>query len=59
MDEAAAAATTEDGAEKRPHNGDTASENYVGSSSEDSADSKYLVAVIQTLTELSIHHEYV
>ncbi|XP_030249175.1 zinc finger protein 568 isoform X3 [Sparus aurata] len=39
MDEAAAsAAIAEDGAEKRPHDEDGASENHVGSSAEDTAD---------------------
>ncbi|XP_045900921.1 zinc finger protein 91 isoform X1 [Micropterus dolomieu] len=39
MDEAAAAAIKEDGAEKNPHNGDGASENDVGPSAEDTAHS--------------------
>ncbi|XP_044063580.1 zinc finger protein 729 isoform X1 [Siniperca chuatsi] len=38
MDEAAAAAIKEDGAEKKPHNGDRTSENNVGPSAEDTAD---------------------
>lgn len=44
MDEAAAsAAIAEDGAEKRPHDEDGASENHVGSSAEDTADGEYPV----------------
>lgn len=46
MDEAAAPGIAEDGAEKRPDNGDNASENYVCTSTEDTADSKYLEVVI-------------
>ncbi|XP_076593666.1 uncharacterized protein LOC143324808 [Chaetodon auriga] len=38
MDEATAAAITEDGARKRPHHGDTASENNVDPSTEDTSD---------------------
>lgn len=38
MDEATTAAITEDGAGKRPHHGDTASENSVGPSVEDTSD---------------------
>lgn len=41
MDEAAAAEIAEDGAEKRPLNGDSTDQNCDGSSLEDSADSKY------------------
>lgn len=46
MDEAAAAAITVDGAEKRPDNGDGASENDVSTSAEATADSKSPEAVI-------------
>lgn len=46
MDEAAAPAITVDGAEKRPDSGDRASENDVCTSAEETADSKYLEAVI-------------
>lgn len=45
MDGAAAAATREDGAEKKPRGGDGASENNVGPSAEDTADGKYPAAV--------------
>ena len=45
MDGAAAAATSEDGAESKPRNEDPASENNVCPSAEDTADRKYLVAV--------------
>lgn len=57
MDEASAAAITDDGAGKRPLHGDTASENNVGSSADDPGDGKYPVAVIQTLTELPIRKQ--
>lgn len=57
MDEAAAAAITEDGAGKRPHRGDTASENTVGSSAEDTDDGKYPAAVIQKLKGIPVHHQ--
>lgn len=49
MDEAASsAAIAEDGADKRPHDEDGASENNVSSSAEDTADGEYPVAVIYT-----------
>lgn len=46
MDEAPAAASTEDGPVQTPHNGDSASANHVGLSTEDTDTGKYLVTVI-------------
>lgn len=54
MDEAAAFAIKGEGAENRPHDGDKASENNIGSSAEETPDSEYQISVTYTLTELAI-----
>lgn len=51
MDEAATAASTEDGPQQTPHNEDSASVDHAGVSAEDTDTGKYLVTVIQTLTK--------